>query len=92
MRSIYCTSTALRSGIICLVLAIAATIVAVYAVSSDDSEGDTPQDNGQENGNGAGCDGVECLHGGSCVKALSGNSYMCSCVPPFYGRRCQNGG
>ena len=77
--------------IICLVLAIVATIVAVYAVSNDDSGEDKAHDNGQDNGNGAGCDGIECLHGGSCVKALSGGSYMCTCVLPFYGILCENG-
>ncbi len=77
--------------IICLVLAIVATIVAIYALAKDDKNGD---DEPRENGNGAmrssACDGIDCLHGGTCTN-LYGDNYMCSCVPPFYGRKCEIG-
>ncbi len=81
--------------ILCLVLAIAAAVVAVYALTEDrDAE---PQANGNISVNGAhssavssACDGIDCLHGGTCSN-INPDSYVCSCVPPFYGRRCENG-
>ncbi len=77
--------------IICLVLAIVATVIAVYALTKDDKNGD---DEPKKNGNGEmrslACDGIDCLHGGSCSN-INPDSFVCSCVPPFYGRKCEKG-
>ena len=66
--------------IICILLAIVGLIVAIYAVTKDDSDQAS-----------SACDGVQCSHGGTCIN-LNQDNYMCSCVPPFYGKQCQHGG
>ena len=77
--------------IVSLLLAIVATIVAIYAVIKDDNDQDEMSGNGSVAGVvSSACDQVECLHGGTCANQ-NPDSYVCSCVPPFYGRHCQYG-